>query len=112
VCGLRTRAKERGLRAGTENVLLVVGLGAAAEIVDNEAAALRERMAATRDRLQHGLCAAFPAVRLLSAHFPAFFFLTQSTREEAEKGGLQADTWLSYQFFVLQKKRRHSNHQS
>ncbi|MFI2641127.1 cysteine desulfurase family protein [Streptomyces sp. NPDC018610] len=54
--------QERGLRAGTENVALAVGLGtaaaiAAAELADGEAPA---RTAALRDDLHQGLTAALP----------------------------------------------------
>jgi len=51
---------ERGLRAGTENVLEAVGLGAACEVVDGEAAAEAKRLASLRDRLLALLRDSFP----------------------------------------------------
>ena len=46
---------ERGLRSGTLNVPALVGFGAAAELACAERAAERPRIAALRDRLEHGL---------------------------------------------------------
>jgi cysteine desulfurase NifS/selenium donor protein len=46
---------ERNLRAGTENVLLVVGLGRACEIAARDLERNATRMRATRDRLHAGL---------------------------------------------------------
>jgi len=54
--------QEQGRRAGTENVLGIVGLGAAAEIVTREQAATESHMAAMRDDLQERLLHAFPEV--------------------------------------------------
>jgi len=54
--------QEEGRRAGTENVLGIVGLGAAAEIVTQEQAATESHMAAMRDDLQERLLRAFPEV--------------------------------------------------
>jgi len=53
-------SQEKGTRAGTENVLLIVGMGAAAEVVSTEAAALQQHLAAMRDRLAAGLLKVFP----------------------------------------------------
>lgn len=50
---LRGGGQERGLRAGTENLLGVVGFGAAAEAVARLAEAAR--LAALRDRIEHSL---------------------------------------------------------
>jgi cysteine desulfurase len=55
--------QERGRRAGTESTLLIVGLGAAAELADRELEAAREHMGAMRDRLASGLLARLPAGR-------------------------------------------------
>jgi cysteine desulfurase len=44
--------QEGGRRAGTENVLHIVGLGAACGLVEREAAELPSHMAALRDTLQ------------------------------------------------------------
>ncbi|KAL3145998.1 hypothetical protein ABBQ38_015358 [Trebouxia sp. C0009 RCD-2024] len=52
--------QEAGRRAGTENVLGIVGLGAAAEIVTKEQALTTAHMAAMRDDLQARLLRAFP----------------------------------------------------
>ncbi|KAK9817159.1 hypothetical protein WJX72_010537 [[Myrmecia] bisecta] len=51
--------QEQGMRGGTENVLLAVGLGAAAELVAVEGPQTGAHLAAMRDKLQAGLCAAF-----------------------------------------------------
>lgn len=47
--------QEMGLRAGTENVLEIVGLGKACEIAARDLAADRERARKLRDRLHDGL---------------------------------------------------------
>jgi cysteine desulfurase len=48
-------AHERGIRAGTENVLEIVGLGRAAELAVERAATAPAKLAALRDRLWHRL---------------------------------------------------------
>jgi cysteine desulfurase len=48
---------ERGMRSGTLNVPGIVGMGAAAEICQNEMPAESARMRALRDRLKDGLFA-------------------------------------------------------
>ncbi len=55
---------ERNLRAGTENVLEIVGLGAAAEIAARDLEENAARMRETRDRLQEGLAKAVPDLRI------------------------------------------------
>lgn len=53
--------QEKGLRAGTESVILLAGLGKAAELAESEAAQTSAHMRTTRDRLQAALlerCAA------------------------------------------------------
>ncbi len=57
---IRGAGHERGLRAGTENVLEAVGLGAACEVIDGEAAAEAKRLASRRDRLLELLRDSFP----------------------------------------------------
>jgi cysteine desulfurase len=47
--------QERGLRAGTENVLGIVGFGTACEFAARSPAAEAERQRGLRDRLLHGL---------------------------------------------------------
>ncbi|HSO22003.1 MAG TPA: cysteine desulfurase family protein, partial [Chondromyces sp.] len=48
---IRGAGHERGLRAGTESVLLAAGLGAACELARREVAAESERLSGLRDRL-------------------------------------------------------------
>ena len=56
---------EQNRRAGTENVLELVGLGAACELIDRNLPDYARQMAATRDRLETGLQEyGGPAVRL------------------------------------------------
>jgi len=57
---LRGGTQERALRAGTENLSGIAGLGAAAELARRDLADDGVRIAARRDRLQKGLLAAFP----------------------------------------------------
>ena len=54
---------ESGRRAGTENVLLVVGLGQASKIAGDRLATTREHTAQLRDRLWNGLSSALPDAR-------------------------------------------------
>ena len=55
---------ERGRRAGTENVLEVVGLGKACELVNEQFDKRAEHMMKLRDRLHEGIAARIPGVRL------------------------------------------------
>ena len=56
---------EQNRRAGTENVIELVGLGVACELIDQNLPAYARQMAATRDRLETGLREYYgPAVRL------------------------------------------------
>ena len=56
---------EQNRRAGTENVIELVGLGVACELIDRNLPAYAQRMAETRDRLETGLREyGGPAVRL------------------------------------------------
>lgn len=56
---------EQNRRAGTENVIELVGLGAACELIDHNLPDYARRMAATRDRLETGLLEyGGPAVRI------------------------------------------------
>ena len=55
---------ERGWRAGTENVLEIVGLGKACELARNNLAQRAEHMQSLRDRLYEALAARFPDLRL------------------------------------------------
>jgi cysteine desulfurase len=63
--------QERGRRAGTENLPGVAGLSAAAEHAISWLAERRDReLAALRDRLEQGICAAVPAVRVNGGEAP------------------------------------------
>lgn len=53
-------SQEAGRRAGTENVLLLAGLGAAAQVAADESAELMSHMRHMRQWLQEQLMAAFP----------------------------------------------------
>jgi cysteine desulfurase len=59
--------QEAGLRAGTENVAGAVGFARALELGDAERALEGARLTVLRDRLQAGLAAAIPGVRLNGA---------------------------------------------
>ncbi|MEJ2155169.1 MAG: cysteine desulfurase family protein [Desulfobacteraceae bacterium] len=56
--------QERGWRAGTENVLEIVGLGKACEIAGSHLEAHSEHMLALRDRLHNGIISRVASVRL------------------------------------------------
>ncbi|HYW79464.1 MAG TPA: cysteine desulfurase family protein [Thermoguttaceae bacterium] len=47
---------ERGMRAGTENVPFIVGLGRAASLAENSLTSSVDHLASLRDRLQRQLC--------------------------------------------------------
>lgn len=55
--------QERGIRAGTENVLEIVGLGKACEIAERDLETNMTHMAAMRDRLETGLSSALDDIR-------------------------------------------------
>jgi len=55
---------ERGMRSGTLNVPAIVGLGRAAEICQSELGREPARVAALRDRLQHGITSQLDEVHL------------------------------------------------
>lgn len=55
---------ESGRRPGTENILEVVGLGAACALAQDDLAEEGVRLAALRDRMQDELTAAFPEARV------------------------------------------------
>lgn len=57
-------AQERGLRAGTENLPGIVGLGAAIELAVKELPEYTQRMTHLRDRLIDGILSSVPDVRL------------------------------------------------
>lgn len=62
--------QERGLRAGTENVPGIVGLGAACHLAKDVLAADAPRIAALRDRLQAHLVARVPGLRVTGLGAP------------------------------------------
>ena len=66
-CVLHGADQEQGLRPGTENVALIVALGAAAELAARELPALSDRLRRLRDRLHERLAAAVPGL-LLNGH--------------------------------------------
>jgi cysteine desulfurase len=59
---VRGAGHERGLRAGTENVASIVGLGVACELAGKEVADEGPRLAALRDRLEALLEEGFPGL--------------------------------------------------
>jgi cysteine desulfurase len=67
---IRGGGQERGYRAGTENVVAIIGFGAAAEAAHAAREADASRMAALRDRLEDGIRAATPQAVLFSAAAP------------------------------------------
>lgn len=68
---LRGGGQERGRRGGTENLLGIVGMGAAAEAaVADLAAGCAEEMAALRDLLEEALASAAPELILLGKGAP------------------------------------------
>jgi len=61
---LHGAGQEGGLRAGTENVLEIVGLGQACEIARRDLAETGARLRVLRDRLEAALAAAVPEMRV------------------------------------------------
>jgi cysteine sulfinate desulfinase/cysteine desulfurase-like protein len=55
---------EMDWRAGTENVIEIVGLGQACQLIHRNLPAYREHMNQLRDRLEEGLRANFPGLRI------------------------------------------------
>jgi len=55
---------ERNLRAGTENILEIAGLGSACAIAGNELTQRANTMKDTRDYLQNGILSAFPNAKI------------------------------------------------
>jgi cysteine desulfurase len=65
---IRGAGHERRLRAGTENILEIVGLGEACELVRHETGREAPRLAALRDRLRRRLAAGVPGLVEHAAH--------------------------------------------
>ncbi len=61
---LHGAGQEAGRRAGTENVLEIVGLGKACEIAARDLPETHDRLKTLRDRLEAALTAAIPEVRV------------------------------------------------
>ena len=61
---LQGGAQERGLRAGTENLAGIVGLGKAITLAVTNLEAKSQKLASLRDRLIDGILSAIPNVRL------------------------------------------------
>ena len=64
---LRGGGQESGRRAGTEDLLGIVGMAAALELAIREQVTEAPRVAALRDRLEAGILAAIPGVRVVAA---------------------------------------------
>lgn len=62
--------QERSLRAGTENVPGIIGLGVAAEAAVREGPAEVDRIRGLRDALERGICEAVPSARVNGAEAP------------------------------------------
>lgn len=62
--------QERSLRAGTENVPGIIGLGVAAEAAVREGPTEADRFRGLRDMLERGICEAVPSARVNGAEAP------------------------------------------
>lgn len=62
--------QEHSRRAGTENVPYIIGLGKACELAGRNIAQENDRVVALRDRLERGLIAAIPNVRVNGGKSP------------------------------------------
>ncbi|MBN1514445.1 MAG: aminotransferase class V-fold PLP-dependent enzyme [Phycisphaerae bacterium] len=62
--------QERSLRAGTENVPGIIGLGVAAEAAVREGPAEVDRIRGLRDALERGICEAVPSARVNGGQAP------------------------------------------
>jgi len=116
---IRGAGHESGRRAGTENVLLAVGLGKACELVRQEVEAEQGKLAGLRDRLSAGLRAGrddliehgHPEHRLpntLSMAFPGYIadeLLERLTDELAASAGAACHAGAATVSHVLQAMR-------
>ena len=67
---IRGGGQERGYRAGTENVAAIAGFGAAAEAARTRREVDAPRMAALRDRLEHGIKGMTPQAVIFGGGVP------------------------------------------
>ncbi|WP_413733388.1 cysteine desulfurase NifS [Sodalis sp. RH21] len=67
---LRGGHQERGRRAGTENIVGIVGMGAAAELADIHLPMMTRQIAPMRDRLQQAVLAAIPHTLVMGGGQP------------------------------------------
>lgn len=67
---LRGGHQERGRRAGTENIVGIVGMGAAAELADVHLPMMSAQIAPLRDRLQQAVLAAIPHTLVMGGGQP------------------------------------------
>ncbi len=67
---LRGGHHERGRRAGTENIVGIVGMGAAAELADIHLPMMTGQIAPMRDRLQSAVLAAIPHTLVMGGDLP------------------------------------------
>ncbi|MHB8988003.1 MAG: cysteine desulfurase family protein [Desulfobulbia bacterium] len=83
--------QEHGRRSGTENVPGLVGLGAACALAMGMDEAAHPRLAALRDRLEAGILAAIPEVRINGAASPRLVNTTNVSFRHAASAGLIQD---------------------
>jgi len=62
--------QERGLRASTENVPGIVGLGAAAGLVDECLKEMNSKVRQLRDRMEQGISDSIPRIRIIGKNSP------------------------------------------
>jgi cysteine desulfurase len=67
---LRGGHQERGRRAGTENIVGIVGMGAAAELADVHLPMMASQIAMMRDHLQQGIISAIPHTLVMGGGQP------------------------------------------
>ena len=83
--------QEDGRRSGTENVPGLVGLGAACALAQGQDEGSHQRLAALRDRLEAGIAAAIPEVRINGAASPRLVNTTNVSFRHAASAGLIQD---------------------
>jgi len=82
-------AHERSLRAGTENVAGIVGMGIAAAAARSDASAVAEAVGSMRDELEEGILRQTPFARVNGARAPRIFNTSNISFE-----GLEAEAIL------------------